>query len=262
MPRCMLPATWASRGPGKAQGTWRASAAAASCSHATLRCARAHSDYCYNLPPCPGLYLTTPCFNSPHNPRVCVAQAYELRGAGAVIHSHSMNAFMATILDPEASEFTVTHIEMIKAGGHWGAWGATDKMNASWRRHRGGPEVKAGGQGGAWATWAGHCALKWQVMNVQAQEPGEGLAGVVPMDTAAQRHSPQGHSWSVGGGQQAVSCAGSSGGPPGTLPTHHAQTQATSQRTAPHILHTSHVRHSHWHPVCRALRATASTATA
>ena len=43
-----------------------------------------------------------------------LAQAYELRGAGAVIHSHSLNAVMATILDPEASEFKVTHLEMIK----------------------------------------------------------------------------------------------------------------------------------------------------
>ncbi len=40
--------------------------------------------------------------------------AYELRGAGAVIHSHSLNAVMATILDPESSEFRVTHLEMIK----------------------------------------------------------------------------------------------------------------------------------------------------
>ena len=41
-------------------------------------------------------------------------QAYELRDAGAVIHSHSVNAVMATILDPEATEFKVTHLEMIK----------------------------------------------------------------------------------------------------------------------------------------------------
>lgn len=37
-----------------------------------------------------------------------------MRDAGAVIHSHSLNAVMATILDPEASEFKVTHLEMIK----------------------------------------------------------------------------------------------------------------------------------------------------
>jgi hypothetical protein len=41
-------------------------------------------------------------------------QAYELRGAGAVMHSHSLNAVMATMLDPQATEFTVTHLEMIK----------------------------------------------------------------------------------------------------------------------------------------------------
>lgn len=42
-------------------------------------------------------------------------QAYELRGAGAVMHSHSLNAVMATLLDTSASEFTVTNLEMIKA---------------------------------------------------------------------------------------------------------------------------------------------------
>ncbi len=31
-----------------------------------------------------------------------------------MIHGHSINAFLATLLDPEASEFKVTHIEMIK----------------------------------------------------------------------------------------------------------------------------------------------------
>ena len=45
--------------------------------------------------------------------------AYELRGAGAVIHGHSMNALLATLLDPQATEFRVTHIEMIKGiAGH------------------------------------------------------------------------------------------------------------------------------------------------
>ena len=41
-------------------------------------------------------------------------QAYELRGAGAVLHSHSLNAFLATLLDPEARELRLTHMEMIK----------------------------------------------------------------------------------------------------------------------------------------------------
>ncbi|XP_003736980.1 probable methylthioribulose-1-phosphate dehydratase [Galendromus occidentalis] len=39
--------------------------------------------------------------------------AFRLRGAGAVIHSHSQNAFMATLMYP-GKEFVVTHMEMIK----------------------------------------------------------------------------------------------------------------------------------------------------
>lgn len=46
--------------------------------------------------------------------RWAAAQAYELRGAGAVIHSHSLSAVAATLLDQESAEFSVTHIEMIK----------------------------------------------------------------------------------------------------------------------------------------------------
>ena len=41
-------------------------------------------------------------------------QAFELRGAGAVLHSHSLNAVMATLIDEDAREFKVTHLEMIK----------------------------------------------------------------------------------------------------------------------------------------------------
>eukprot|EP00892_Ulva_mutabilis_P005540 jgi/Ulvmu1/3358/UM156_0015.1 len=45
--------------------------------------------------------------------------AYDLRGAGAVMHSHSINAMMATLLDPTASEFRCTHLEMMKGiSGH------------------------------------------------------------------------------------------------------------------------------------------------
>eukprot|EP00873_Tetraselmis_striata_P006205 jgi/Tetstr1/426469/TSEL_016770.t1 len=40
--------------------------------------------------------------------------AYDLRDAGAVLHSHSPAALMATILDPAATEFRITQIEMIK----------------------------------------------------------------------------------------------------------------------------------------------------
>ena len=43
-------------------------------------------------------------------------QAYELREAGAVLHSHSMNAVLATLLDPTAKEFRVTNLEMVKVG--------------------------------------------------------------------------------------------------------------------------------------------------
>ncbi len=39
-----------------------------------------------------------------------------MRNAGAVLHSHSLNAVLATVLDPQATEFRVTHLEMIKVG--------------------------------------------------------------------------------------------------------------------------------------------------
>lgn len=38
--------------------------------------------------------------------------AFELRGAGAVLHSHSVNAMLATLTDGD--EFRVTHLEMMK----------------------------------------------------------------------------------------------------------------------------------------------------
>ncbi len=41
-------------------------------------------------------------------------QAYELRGAGAVLHSHSLNAVLASLLDESSPTFSVTHLEMIK----------------------------------------------------------------------------------------------------------------------------------------------------
>ena len=46
--------------------------------------------------------------------RLVPVQAYELRGVGAVLHSHSLNAVMATLLHEDAKEFKVTHLEMIK----------------------------------------------------------------------------------------------------------------------------------------------------
>ena len=53
-------------------------------------------------------FNATTCSSAP-----CL-QAYELRGAGAVLHSHSLNAVMVTLLDEAAPEFSVTHLEMIK----------------------------------------------------------------------------------------------------------------------------------------------------
>lgn len=47
-------------------------------------------------------------------PPMASLQAYQLRGAGAVIHSHSVNAVLATMLDENASEFRITQLEMIK----------------------------------------------------------------------------------------------------------------------------------------------------
>uniref|UniRef100_A0A7S1UK91 Probable methylthioribulose-1-phosphate dehydratase n=2 Tax=Phaeomonas parva TaxID=124430 RepID=A0A7S1UK91_9STRA len=40
--------------------------------------------------------------------------AYELRGAGAVLHSHAPETVMATLLEPDSNEFRCTQIEMIK----------------------------------------------------------------------------------------------------------------------------------------------------
>lgn len=40
--------------------------------------------------------------------------AYELRGAGAVLHSHALEVLLATLLDESSPVFTVTHMEMSK----------------------------------------------------------------------------------------------------------------------------------------------------
>ena len=51
-------------------------------------------------------------------------QAYELRGAGAVIHSHSLSSVLATVLDGEhAPEFRATHLEMVKGIAGQGFYG-------------------------------------------------------------------------------------------------------------------------------------------
>lgn len=39
---------------------------------------------------------------------------YDFRGAGAVLHSHSMNSVLATLIDENATEFKITCMEMIK----------------------------------------------------------------------------------------------------------------------------------------------------
>lgn len=53
------------------------------------------------------------------------------------MHSHSLHAVMATMLDPQASEFKVTHLEMIKVGGaqrrSWQAVGGQQGV-AGWGR--------------------------------------------------------------------------------------------------------------------------------
>ncbi|KAJ0988856.1 hypothetical protein J5N97_007212 [Dioscorea zingiberensis] len=41
-------------------------------------------------------------------------KAYEMRNAGAVIHSHGMESCLVTMLHPFSKEFRITHMEMIK----------------------------------------------------------------------------------------------------------------------------------------------------
>ncbi|ONI12717.1 hypothetical protein PRUPE_4G180000 [Prunus persica] len=43
-----------------------------------------------------------------------VFQAYEMRNAGAVIHSHGIESCLVTMINPLAKEFRITHMEMIK----------------------------------------------------------------------------------------------------------------------------------------------------
>lgn len=53
--------------------------------------------------------------NDAHRPSACAPlffSAFRLRGAGAVIHSHSVNAMLATLVSGET--FRVTHLEMMK----------------------------------------------------------------------------------------------------------------------------------------------------
>ncbi|XP_057466050.1 probable bifunctional methylthioribulose-1-phosphate dehydratase/enolase-phosphatase E1 1 [Actinidia eriantha] len=56
----------------------------------------------------------------PHKPPKCsdcaplFLKAYEMRNAGAVIHSHGMESCLVTMINPLAKEFRITHMEMIK----------------------------------------------------------------------------------------------------------------------------------------------------
>ncbi|KAH7544122.1 hypothetical protein JRO89_XS15G0112000 [Xanthoceras sorbifolium] len=56
----------------------------------------------------------------PHKPPKCsdcaplFMKAYEMRDAGAVIHSHGMESCLVTMLNPTSKEFRITHMEMIK----------------------------------------------------------------------------------------------------------------------------------------------------
>ncbi|CAL4988231.1 unnamed protein product [Urochloa decumbens] len=56
-------------------------------------------------------------------------KAYQTRGAGAVIHSHGIETCIASMLEPGAKEFRMTHMEMLKAiKGH----GYRDELIASY----------------------------------------------------------------------------------------------------------------------------------
>ncbi|KAJ7550182.1 hypothetical protein O6H91_07G087100 [Diphasiastrum complanatum] len=73
-----------------------------------------------------GSILTSPLPKpTPHKPPKCsdcsslFLKAYQMRNAGAVIHSHGIAACLATMINPLAKEFRITHMEMIKGiAGH------------------------------------------------------------------------------------------------------------------------------------------------
>lgn len=56
----------------------------------------------------------------PHKPPKCsdcaslFMKAYDMRNAGAVIHSHGMESCLITMINPLSKEFRITHMEMIK----------------------------------------------------------------------------------------------------------------------------------------------------
>ncbi|BBH01779.1 haloacid dehalogenase-like hydrolase family protein [Prunus dulcis] len=68
-----------------------------------------------------GSILSTPSPKPyPHKPPKCsdcgplFMKAYEMRNAGAVIHSHGIESCLVTMINPLAKEFRITHMEMIK----------------------------------------------------------------------------------------------------------------------------------------------------
>eukprot|EP00850_Spirogloea_muscicola_P010338 SM000060S19670 [mRNA] locus=s60:473542:478726:- [translate_table: standard] len=73
-----------------------------------------------------GSVLSAPAARPPpHRPPKCsecgpiFLKIYEIREAGAIIHSHGMESCLVTTVEPGATEFTITHMEMIKGiAGH------------------------------------------------------------------------------------------------------------------------------------------------
>uniref|UniRef100_A0A0C9S9A4 Probable bifunctional methylthioribulose-1-phosphate dehydratase/enolase-phosphatase E1 n=1 Tax=Wollemia nobilis TaxID=56998 RepID=A0A0C9S9A4_9CONI len=68
-----------------------------------------------------GSVLSAPSPKSfPHKPPKCsecgplFLKVYHMCNAGAVIHSHGLESCLATMIDPSAKEFRITHMEMIK----------------------------------------------------------------------------------------------------------------------------------------------------
>jgi hypothetical protein len=105
-----------------------------------------------------------------------------MRNAGAVIHSHSLNAVMATMLDPESNEFVITHVEMIKGIEGHGFYGEAASMCA-----RGTRRV----QGGRARTLGLACGLCTRPSGRAARPPKHvSLAAVAHAPAAAATQPP------------------------------------------------------------------------
>ncbi|KAH0896832.1 hypothetical protein HID58_046400 [Brassica napus] len=63
---------------------------------------------------CAPLFMKVCFFFFSHLTTASLFGAYEMRNAGAVIHSHGMESCLVTMLNPQAKEFRITHMEMIK----------------------------------------------------------------------------------------------------------------------------------------------------